>query len=137
MKVDLSKSKIYTILSFLLLSAVYSPAQTRSTNETKIVFILSEQTNEVSGIALFNDQNSEEILSSKYPKHVFYLGVFKGSYELNDNLIEPLSGATITVFTDKVLFSKDQFSIINNINIGRLKTKVVSKKKGELILKTL
>lgn len=137
MKVYIIKFKIYSILMLLLFGVLFSSAQTKSTNETKVVFILSQKTNEVFGITLLDTKSSENVLPTKYPNHIFYLGILKGSYELSDTLVQPLSGSTITVYTDKMLFSEDQFSHLDHINFGNVKTKVISKKKGELILKTL
>jgi len=137
MKVDSTKSKIYSVLILLLFGVFFCSAQTISTNETKIVFILSQKTNEVSGITLLDTENSKNVLPNTYPNHIFYLGILKGSYELSDNLVIPLTESTITIYTDKVLFSEDQFLHLDHINFGSVKTKVISKKKGEIILKTL
>jgi len=137
MKVAIIKSRTYSVLLPLLFVVFFSSAQTKSTNETKVVLILSKKTNEVSGIALLDTENSKNVLPNTYPNHIFYLGIFKGSYEISDALIEPLSGATITIYTDKLLFSEDQFSHLDDINFGSVQTKIISKKNGELILKTL
>jgi len=137
MKVNITKSKIYRILILLLFGMFFCSAQTISTNETKIVFILSQKTNEVSGITLLDTENSKNVLPNTYPNHIFYLGILKGNYELNDKLVIPLTGSTITIYTDKILFSEDQFSNLDHINFGNVKTKIISKKKGEIILKTL
>lgn len=137
MNQNLLKSKA-GYLMFLLLFSVYAfNAQTRSTKETKVVLIVSQKTNEVSGLGLFDSQNSENVLHKKYPGSTFYLGILKGTYDLDKNLVHPKGGAIITIYTDKQLFSKDQFSLKESINFGSVKTKVVSRNKGELILKTL
>jgi hypothetical protein len=137
MKVDIIKSKTYSVLLLILFTVFFSSAQIKSTNEAKVVLILSKKTNEVFGITLLDIVNSKNILPNVYPNHIFYLGILKGSYEINDTLIEPLIGATITIYTDKIIFSEDQFSNLEDINFGSVKTKIISKKKGELILKTL
>jgi len=131
MKVDSTKSKIYSILILLLFGLFFCSAQTISTDETKIVFILSQKTNEVSGITLLDTEDSKNVLPNTYPNHIFYLGILKGSYELSDTLIIPLRESAITIYTDKVLFSEDQFSHVDYINFGSVKTKVISKKKGK------
>ena len=41
----------------------------------------------------------------------------------------------LQIYTDKQLFSNSQFSPGKNITIGDIKTKEISRKKGELILK--
>lgn len=137
MKENLIKSKASYLLLLLLFSVCFSNAQTRSTKETKVVLIVNQKTNEVSGLELFETQNSEIMLPKKYPSNIFYLGILKGTYELAKNVVQPKSGAIITIYTDKQLFSEDQFSLKESINFGSVKTKVVSRNKGELILKTL
>ena len=137
MNKNLLKSKASYLLLLLLFSVFIINAQTRSTKETKVVLIVSQKTNEVSGLELFEIQNSENILPKKYPGNKFYLGILKGIYELDENVVQPKSGAVITIYTNKQLFSEDQFSLKENINFGNIKTTVVSRKNGELILKTL
>ena len=137
MKAYIGNWKICSTLTMFLFFVVFSSAQTKSTTEAKVVLILSKKTNDVSRIIFLDTENSENILPKTYPNHIFYLGILKGSYELNDGQIEPLSGSTITVYTDKLLFSENQFPHLDHINFGSVKTKVISKKKGEIILKTL
>lgn len=137
MKQNLLKSKAAYLLFLLLFSVSVFTAQTRSTKETKVVLIVSQKTNEVSGLELFETQNTENILPKKYPGNTFYLGILKGTYELHNNVVLPKSGAIITVYTDKQLFSENHLSLKESINFGSVKTKVVSRNKGELILKTL
>lgn len=137
MKVAIIKSKTLSVILLFFLGTLFSQAQTRSTKETKVVLIVSQKTNEVTGLELFEIQNSKNVLPKKYPGSKFYLGTFKGSYELTKNVVQPKSGAIITIYTEKQLFSEDQFSISDNINFGGTKTMVVSRKNGEIILKTL
>ena len=137
MNKNLLKSKANYLLFLLLFSMSVLNAQTRSTKETKVVLIVSQKTGEVSGLELFEIQNSENILPKKYPGNTFYLGILKGTFELNQNVVQPKSGAIITIYTDKQLFSEDEFSLKESINFGSAKTKVVARNKGELILKTL
>jgi hypothetical protein len=137
MKAYIGNWKICSTLTMFLFFVVFSSAQTKSTTEAKVVLILSKKTNDVSRIIFLDTENSANTLPKTYPNHIFYLGILKGSYELNDGLIEPLSGSTITVYTDKMLFSEDQFSLLEDINFGNVQTKIISKKKGEVTLKTL
>jgi hypothetical protein len=137
MNKNLLKSKANYLLFLLLFSMSVLNAQTRTTKETKVVLIVSQKTGEVLGLELFEIQNSENILPKKYPSSTFYLGILKGTFELNQNAVQPKSGAIITIYTDKQLFSEDEFSFKENINFGSAKTKIVSRNKGELILKTL
>lgn len=137
MKQNLLKYKAGFLLFLLLFSVNVFYSQTRSTKETKVVLIVNQKTSKVSGLELFETQHAENILPKKYPGNTFYLGILKGTYELDNNVVLPKSGAIITIYTDKQLFSENQLSLKENINFGSAKTKVVSRNKGELILKTL
>jgi hypothetical protein len=119
-------------------------AQVLSTRETKVIMVVSEKSDEISHLELFNTfqkMNSPEVLE-KYPNSQFYIGLLEGSYELNKNNIIPIKGSTIIMYTDRqylsgdILFPSDKFSAGDQIDLGSIKAKVVSKKKGELILKT-
>lgn len=133
------KLKLIFIIAFFLISLTSLQAQIRSTKETKVVLLVNKETNAVSGIALFDVNKAERELPKKHPNTVFYLGVLKGNYVLNNDLIELKSGAVITMYTNKQLFSKDQFLLNKekNINIGKVKTKIINVKKGEIILKAI
>ena len=84
---------------------------------------------------------NEEVLK-KYKDSKFYVGLLKGSYELNNNNLEPKDNTTIVVFTEKRIFPVIEFFPAedlapgDSIELGKAKAKVVSNKKGELILKT-
>lgn len=127
MKIDIIKSIIYCILMLLLIGVFFSSAQTKSTNETKVVSFLSQKTNEVFGITLLDTKNHENVLFNKYPNHIFYLGILNGSYESSDSLVQPLSESTITIYTDKMLFSEDHFSLLDHINFGSAKNGIQSR----------
>ncbi len=129
------KFKILILLSIIGFYQVQ--AQTRTTKETKVVLVVNKKTNEITNMELFDVKNAEMVLPKKYPNSKFYIGVLKGNFELNKDVIEPKSGALITMYTDKQLFSSDKFIKSENITIGKVKTQIISSKKGELILKTL
>jgi hypothetical protein len=114
----------------------YVQAQTRTTKEAKVILVVDKDSNQITNIELFNTQITENEMNKKYLKSVFFLGLFKGRYELNNNAIMPKSESIITIYTDKLLFSNSEFSPGKNIKIGSIKTKEISRKKGELILKT-
>lgn len=132
------ESKLFYTFIMVVFGLFFLQAQTRSTKETKVVLLVNKSLNNVTGIILFDAKNAEHELPTKYPKSIFYLGVLKGSFELIEDKIEPKSGATITMYTNKQLFANDHFSPgeVEDITIGKFKTKVISSKKGELILKT-
>ena len=143
-KTKLPSFKIIGGIIFLLFTMFYVQAQTRTTNEAKVILVVSEKSDEISHLELFNTfqkMNSPEVLE-KYPNSQFYIGLLEGSYELNKNNIIPIKGSTIIMYTDRqylsgnILFPSDKFSAGDQLDLGSIKAKVVSKKKGELILKT-
>lgn len=120
---------------FLLFTMFFAQAQSRTTKEAKVILVVDKDSNKIINIELFNAQITENEMSKKYSQSIFFLGSFKGRYELNDNAIVPKKESIITIYTDKQLFSNSQFSPGKNITIGDIKTKEISRKKGELILK--
>ena len=134
-KTKLPGFKIIGCITFLLFTMFYVEAQTRTTNEAKVILVVDKVSNEITNIELFNTQITENEMSKKYLKSMFFLGLFKGRYALKNNAIIPKSESIITVFTDKLLFSNTEFSPGKNLMIGSLKTQEISRKKGELILK--
>ena len=134
-KTKLPGFKIIGCITFLLFTMFYVEAQTRTTNEAKVILVVDKVSNEITNIELFNTQITENEMSKKYLKSMFFLGLFKGRYALKNNAIIPKSESIITVFTDKLLFSNTEFSPGKNLIIGSLKTQEISRKKGELILK--
>ena len=134
-KTKLPSFKIIGSIIFLLFTMFYVQAQTRTTKEAKVILVVDKDSNQITNIELFNTQITENEISKKYSKSIFFLGLFKGRYELNNNAIVPKSESIITMYTDKQLFSNYQFSPSKNITIGNIKTNEISRKKGELILK--
>lgn len=134
-KTKLPGFKIIGCITFLLFTMFYVEAQTRTTNEAKVILVVDKVSNEITNIELFNTQITENEMSKKYLKSMFFLGLFKGRYALKNNAIIPKSESIITVFTDKLLFSNTEFSPGKNLMLGSLKTQEISRKKGELILK--
>tara|TARA_R110002073_G_scaffold279026_1_gene442926 strand:- start:181464 stop:181871 length:408 start_codon:yes stop_codon:yes gene_type:complete len=128
--------KVISVLLLLLITTYYSSAQTRSTKETKVLLIVDSNATKIIGMELFDKDKDQEMLLKKYPNSLFYLGLLKGNYELKDELIIPKSGAIITMYTNKEIFSSKRFLTNDEIFIGNVKTTVVSEKKGEVILKT-
>ena len=120
---------------FLLFTVFYAQAQTRTTKEAKVILVVDKDSNKITNIELFTAQITESEISRKYSKSIFFLGVFKGRYELNNNAIIPKSESIITIYTNKQLFSNYHFSPSKNLTIGDIKTKEISRKKGELIIK--
>jgi hypothetical protein len=88
----------------------------------------------------FQKMKQEEI-AKKYPNSRFYLGLLAGSYELAKNELTPLGETTIIMYTEKQFYpaghflSENEFSPGDEFDLGKTKGKVMSMKKGELILK--
>jgi len=119
-------------------------AQKLSTKETKVVFIVDSESDNVTDMALFStiQKMDKRRLKKKYAGSKFYVGLLKGNYEIEGTGIIPKEDTTVIMFTEKQIFpeayffSSDDLSPGDPFHIGKTKTKVVSNKKGELILKT-
>lgn len=133
--------KLWWLLACLFAITV-SKAQERTTKETKVVVIVHEAHQQVAKLQLLNTflKTDEEAIFKKYPKHSFFYGMLKGTYELRANEVSPLVGATITVYTERQLFAERNFYANKELiagdtyKLGETKTAVVDSKKGELVL---
>ncbi|MCG2461582.1 hypothetical protein K8352_12550 [Flavobacteriaceae bacterium F89] len=131
------------IFSFTLiyLSFVYVQAQPMVTKETKVLLVMDPVTEDFRFMELFDDRNNVETLGVKYPGHGIYIGLLQGGYELHDERIRPEGNAVITIYTDQQLIAGNLDFPEKNYPIGRdfkmqgNSVRVVSNKKGELILK--
>ena len=131
----------FIVLVFL---SVNANAQVLSTKEVKVILVVDEKKDAVSHIELFGNfqlMKRTEVLE-KYPNCQFYIGLLEGSYELNNNIVIPIKGSTVIMYTDRqyilnnTLLPSDKLDAGDQLDLGQVKAKVVSKKKGELILKT-
>ncbi len=119
-------------------------AQTLSTKETKIVLIVKSETGAVTQLELFHTFHSKkrEEIYKEYEDCEFYLGLLSGSYEDNNNHIEPKKNTTIIMYTDKQIFPEDYFLPATKVlpgdrfDLGKIKAEVISSTKGELVLRT-
>lgn len=135
-------TRILTII-YILFAAMISGAQTLSTKETKVVLVIGPKSEAVTHITLFNtfQKMDKDLILRKYPDAKFYIGLLKGTYELNNDTIDPSSDSTIIMYTEKQFFPGERFSTNEEIapgdrfDLGKTKAKVVSNKKGELTLK--
>ena len=132
------------LVLLLLVSMGFGHAQSLTTNETKVVLIVKGASEGISQIALFNtfEKIKGNGILEKYPNCQFYIGLLRGSYELNDNDVTPLIGSTIIMYTDQPYLSSNRiiqsarFSAGDQLSLGSGSAKVISNKKGELILET-
>ena len=117
-------------------------SQTRSTKETKILLIVNESNTKISGLELFEPESVQDI-GTRHPGSKFFFGLFKGSYELEERKVVPQEGALITIYTERQffpnekLFPSENFVVEDQLNLGDAETKIISKGKGELMLKIL
>jgi hypothetical protein len=136
------KVRLYAVL--FLFFGINGNTQVLSTKEAKVILVVSEREEAVSHIELFNNFQlmKRAVALEKYPNCQFYIGLLIGSYELNENIVVPLKGSSVIVYTDRQylsdnsLFPNARSSFGKQLNLGSAKAKVISNKKGELILKT-
>ncbi len=133
-------------LSIITLLLVWvCPAQERTTKETKVVLVINEKSDTVEHIELFASfqKMKKKELATKYAHHDFFLGVLKGTYNVNEKWIVPGNDTTIIIYTEKQFspfkefFQGDELIPGDEFSIGKTKAKVIAHKKGELTLKTL
>lgn len=119
-------------------------AQTLSTKETKVVLAVSSKTGSVTHIVLFHtfENLKKEEVFKKYTDHKFYVGLLKGRYGINKDVIVPQENTTIIMYTEKQVFPEESFPRADSLlpgdrfHLGNTKAEVVSSKEGELVLKT-
>lgn len=135
--------KLTLIILLSLFDVVAMQSQTHTTNETPIVLIASNESEGIVGIELLNNfwvKSDDEVLVA-YPNCKFYKGLLKGTYERTESFIIPLKDALITIYTNEQIYlrenmvSERQLSIGDAFRIGKTKSKIISSKKGELMLK--
>ncbi len=132
-------------LVFLFLaSVILGHAQSKTTKETKVILIVEGTSNGIDQIMLFNtfEKMKGNQIFGKFPNCQFYIGLLQGRYELKEDRVKPSLGSTIIMYTDRQYLSgnrvlpSDGFSAGDQLDLGSKKAKVISKNKGELILKT-
>lgn len=130
----------FTLL-FLLNVAFTLGAQTRSTKEAKILLIVDGKNPIVTGLELFAKADIQNI-RKRYPGSSFYIGLLRGSYELEGRQVVPYAGAVVTIFTERQYLPNEEFFPAEDfvpgdwMDLGEARAKIISKNKGELTLKT-
>ncbi len=118
--------------------------QDRSTRETKVVLVVSERTNTVTGIVLFNEieKRDQQAVLAEYPESKFFIGLLQGSYRNLEGMgIAPLPNTTVNMYTSKEYFPGDQFFPGEQFvpgdpfKLGNIRARVVSSKDDRLTLK--
>lgn len=129
------------LLIFLLIVTHPIMAQARSTNETKLTLIVNKENTKILDLELFDEKQADNI-KKRYPESKLFVGLLKGSYELEKRKVSPNAGATITIFTERQFFPNEKFfpnkklNAGDHLNIGPTKAKITSNTKGELVLTT-
>lgn len=129
------------VLLLIFSLIVTSPliAQARSTNETKLALIVNKENTKIIDLELFDEKQAENI-TKRHPESKLFIGLLRGSYELEKGRVKPNRGATITIFTDRQFFPNENFfpkeklNTGDHLNIGPTKAKITSNTKGELVL---
>lgn len=77
----------------------YTLAQTRIKG-TDLFIVVNKESNAVTHIELLNDESANYLLlAKKYSSAKFYKGKIAGTYRTSDNVITPLRGSTVTIYT--------------------------------------
>lgn len=135
-----TQEKILLIIFALMFSNIVI-AQSRSTNETKLTLVVNKENTKILDVELF-DQKEAENIKKRYPGSRLFIGLLKGSYELEKRRVKPNTGAIITIFTERQFFPNEKFftreelNTGDQLNIGAIKARITSSAKGELILTT-
>lgn len=129
------------LVFFLLVISSSVVAQARSTNETKLTLIVNKENTKIIDLELFDEKQADNI-KKRYPESKLFIGLLRGSYELEKRKVKPNKGATITIFTERQFFpnenffSKEKLNTGDHLSIGSTKAKIKSNTKGELVLTT-
>lgn len=81
-------------------------------------------------------------LLDRYKGCKFYVGLLTGSYGIEDDDIVPKENTIIIMYTDKQIIPEEYFLPADKLmpgdrfDIGETKAEVVSRKKGELVIRT-
>jgi len=118
---------------------------------TKVVMEVDKKTNKVKSLQRYDEieETYREKIDFKknYANSKFYSGLLRGKYKVGKNGIEPILNSTISVNISKQFFPGDQFIPGDQFLpgnqflpgdqfiLGRTKTKIVSNKRGRLVLR--
>lgn len=132
---------LFIVLVFL---SINGNSQVLSTKEAKVILVVDEKKEAVSHIELYGNfqlMKRAEVLE-KYPNCQFYIGLMEGSYEVVQTQVYPQIGTAIIIFNSQPLFRDtnivftEHYSPGDLLKIGKTEARVISNKKGELIIKT-
>ncbi|MGB5205601.1 hypothetical protein [Eudoraea sp.] len=132
------------VVVFFMASIFLGSAQSLTTTETKVVLVVNGDSEKITHIELFNtfQKMKQKEVYTKYADAKFYIGLLEGSYTLKEKNVMLGKGAIITIYTNRRFFPRDSFVFQEHfvpgdrLELGKTMAKVISNKKGELILKT-
>jgi hypothetical protein len=139
-----SMKSIPWVAVLFMASMFLGSAQTLTTTETKVVLVVNGDSEKITHIELFNtfQKMKRQEVYTKYADAKFYIGILEGSYTLKEKNVMLDKGAIITMYTKRQFFPRDSFVFEerfvpgDRLELGKTTAKVISNKKGELILKT-
>lgn len=132
------KEKVLLIILLIVISNAVN-AQSRSTNETKLTLVVNKENTKILDLELFDEKQVDNI-NKKHPESKLFIGLLKGSYELEERRVKPNKGATITIFTNRQFYPNEKFFPKENLaagehlSIGSTEAKITSNREGELVL---
>ncbi len=102
---------------------------------------MNKENTEILDLELFDEKQANNI-KKRYPESKLFIGLLRGSYELDKRRVRPNTGATITIFTERQFFPNEEFFPNKNfvlgdeLDLGKARAKIISNTKGELVLET-
>ncbi|SHG74793.1 hypothetical protein [Flagellimonas flava] len=117
-------------------------AQTKMAQEAKIVVSINKGGHTIDALYFLATIKQDKMLLEENSTTKYFLGTLTGEYQVHNREVLPSQGATIKVFKDQEVFSKDDifpikgFEEQKDVRLGKTKATVIENKKGELILKT-
>lgn len=119
-------------------------AQMHSTKETKVILVVSATTQTVTHIVLFSsfERLKRQQVEEAFVRSKFYIGLLRGNYTLDDYGLKPEKDAEVIIYTNRQVFQEEPFlageevSLGDKIKLGNQTARIISSKKGEIMLKT-
>ena len=119
-------------------------AQTHSTKETKVILVVSANTQVVTHMVLFNsfEKLKRQEVENAFPNSKFYIGLLKGNYILDDYGLKPEKDTEVIIYSNRQVFQEEPFlagediALGDKIKLGNRTARIISNKKGEITLRT-
>ena len=130
------------LVLIVLLMPFYVGAQMKMAQEAKIVVSINKEGHTIDAVYFLADVKQNKKLLEEHSNAKYFLGTLSGQYKTQEHTVQPKQGATIKVFKDQEVYSKDKFfpdkgfEEQKEVLLSKTKAMVIENKKGELILKT-